>query len=115
MSISAIVAEMDMERFASILNYSNRTKNDSCLYLFNLCVIIILVAVCATRTGARERFFVGGGGKNVDMPSDCQNLGGHRHIHPIETKKLGGGNCPPGSRAPEHVWHNTNNRLYPVP
>ena len=38
------------------------------------------------------------------MPSDCQNLGGgHRHIHPIETKSWGC-NCPlappPGSRAP---------------
>ena len=24
----------------------------------------------------RYRFFSGGGGKNVDMPSDCQNIGG---------------------------------------
>ena len=32
-------------------------------------------------TGARERFSSGGGGKSVDMPSDCQILGGHRHIH----------------------------------
>ena len=42
-------------------------------------------------------FFWGGGGKNVDMPSDCQYLGGgggHRHIHPIETKSWGGGNFP---------------------
>ena len=42
------------------------------------------------------------GGKNGDIPSDCQNLGGHRHIHPIETKSVGG-NCPldppPPSRA----------------
>ena len=31
-------------------------------------------------------FFLGGGGggKNVDMPSDCQILGGYRHIHPID-------------------------------
>ena len=57
----------------------------------------------------RERFlFFGRGSKNVDMPIDCQNLGGggHRHIHPIETKSWGGGNCPPcpppsGSRAPD--------------
>ena len=41
--------------------------------------------------GVRERFFLGGGGINVDMPSDCQNLGGgHRHIHPLETKSWGG-------------------------
>ena len=31
---------------------------------------------CIREAGARERFFLGGGGKNVDMPSDCQNLGG---------------------------------------
>ena len=41
--------------------------------------------------GAETIFF--GGGGNVDMPSDCQNLGGgHRHIHPLETIScLGGG------------------------
>ena len=56
--------------------------------------------------GALERFFLGGGGKNVDMPSDCQNLGGggHRHIHPLETKSWGAiaplAPPPPGSRAP---------------
>ena len=39
-----------------------------------------------TYSGAGTIFFLGG--KNVDMHSDCQNLGGggHRHIHPIETK-----------------------------
>ena len=42
-----------------------------------------------TCTGARERFFLGD--KNVDMPSDYQNLGGggHRHIHPNEIKSWG--------------------------
>ena len=46
-------------------------------------------------TGARERFF-SWGGKSVDMPSDCQILGGgpQAYIHPIETKSWGG-NCPP--------------------
>ena len=39
--------------------------------------------------------FFWGGDKNVDMPSDCQNLGGHRHIHPLETKSSGGGQLPP--------------------
>ena len=46
-------------------------------------------------------FFLGG--KSVDMPSDCQILGGHRHIHPIETKSWGQLPPlppPPGSRAP---------------
>ena len=38
--------------------------------------------------GRGDDFFLGGG--SVDMPSDCQNLGGHRHIHPIETKSWGG-------------------------
>ena len=44
--------------------------------------------------GVGTIFFLGGGGKSVDLPSDCQILGGgHRHIHPIETKSWGG-NCP---------------------
>ena len=33
------------------------------------------------------------------MPSDCQNLGGHRHIHPIERNRCGG-NCPLLPRLP---------------
>ena len=34
-------------------------------------------------SGARERFFfLGGGGKSVDMPSDCQNLGGGAQTYP---------------------------------
>ena len=52
--------------------------------------------------GTGTIFFFGGGGRAkmliclvIDMPSDCQNLGGHRHIHPLETKSGGG-----GSRAP---------------
>ena len=48
----------------------------------------------STHTPLNDFFLGGGGGKNVDMPSDCQNLGGHRHSHPIETKSWGG-NCPP--------------------
>ena len=59
-------------------------------------------------TGARERFCSGGGVQNVDMPSDSQNLGGgHRHIHPLETKGLGGGGiaplAPPPAPAPLYV------------
>ena len=42
------------------------------------------------------------------MPSDCQILGGgHRYIHPIETKSGGGAIAPlpppPGSRAPAYT------------
>ena len=65
--------------------------------------------MACTGRGTGMIFFFGGGGgrKNVDMPSDCQNLGGgDRHIHPIETKSWGG-NCPlppppPGSCTPVH-------------
>ena len=48
-------------------------------------------------TGARERFFLGGGGgKNVDMPSNCQNLGGGAQAYPSPgDKKLGGGAIEP--------------------
>ena len=61
-------------------------------------------SVWVSDRGAGTIFFLGGG-KHVDMPSDCQNLGGgHRHIHPLQTKSWGGGQlpppCPPGSRAP---------------
>ena len=53
-------------------------------------------------TGRGNNFFLGGGGgKNVDMPTDCQNLGGGgtEHIHPIETKSLGP-LAPPPAPAP---------------
>ena len=58
------------------------------------------------RAGARERFFLGAGGKNVDMPSDCQNLGGgHRHIHPLQETKSWGAIAPPppGLPRPVHI------------
>ena len=49
-----------------------------------------MLLYCTTPArGAGTVFFLWGGGKNVDMPSDCQNRGGHRHIHLIE-KKVGG-------------------------
>ena len=41
------------------------------------------------RAGARERFF-SWGGKHVDMPSDCQNLGGAQAYSFPSDKKLGG-------------------------
>ena len=46
------------------------------------------VRVSYAARGAGTIFFLGGG-KHVDMPSDCQNLGGHRHIHPLQTKSWG--------------------------
>ena len=42
--------------------------------------------------GAGMIFFLGGGGKSVDMPSDCQILGGGAQAYPSHwDKKLGGG------------------------
>ena len=35
-----------------------------------------LIVGCGMCRGAGTIFFWGGGGKHVDMPSDCQNLGG---------------------------------------
>ena len=32
--------------------------------------------------GAGTIFFLGGGGKHIDMPSDCQNLGGGAQAYP---------------------------------
>ena len=42
-------------------------------------------------------FFLGGGGKNVDMPSDCQYLGGGGTgiSIPLRQKVGGGGQFPP--------------------
>ena len=62
---------------------------------------------CHVTEGARERFFSWGGGKNIDMPSDCQNLGGHMHIHPIETKSWGQlpPLPPPPAPAPQRHGH----------
>ena len=47
----------------------------------------------------------GGGGGNDDMPSDSQNLGGHRHISIPLRQKVGVAlrNCPPPSPAPLRV------------
>ena len=57
--------------------------------------------VTPTNRGAGTIFFLGGGGKHVDMPSDCQNLGGgHRHIHPLQTKSWGAPPPPPPAPAP---------------
>ena len=44
--------------------------------------------------GARERFFSWGGGKSVDMPSDCQILGGGTGIS-IPLRQKVGGQLPP--------------------
>ena len=53
--------------------------------------------------GRGNDFFLGGG-KHVDMPSDCQNLGGGAQAYSSPSdKKLGGEQLPPlppGSRAP---------------
>ena len=73
------------------------------ILLFSCVLPTVATVVWVYGQGLGNDFFLGGGGKNVDMPSDCQNLGGHRHIHPLETKSWGGGNCPlapPGSLAP---------------
>ena len=51
-------------------------------------------------TGARERFFSWGGGKNVDMPSDCQNLGGGTGISIPLRQKVGGAIAPLAPPAP---------------
>ena len=51
--------------------------------------------------GAGTMFFLGGG-QNVDMPSDCQNIGGPGISIPLR-QKVGGQlppSPPPGSRAP---------------
>ena len=32
--------------------------------------------------GAGTIFYLGGGGKSVDIPSDCQNLGGGAQAYP---------------------------------
>ena len=48
------------------------------------------------RQGRGNDFFLGGGGKHVDMPSDCQNLGGGAQVYSSPSdKKLGGGQLPP--------------------
>ena len=44
--------------------------------------------------GHGNDFFLGGG-QNVDMSSDCQNLGGGTGISIPLRQKVGGGNCPP--------------------
>ena len=48
----------------------------------------------STYRGVGMRFFLGGGGRNVDMPSDCQNLGGGAQAYPSHWDKKLGGNCP---------------------
>ena len=37
---------------------------------------VLVSVVVGIWQGLGNDFFLGGGGKNVDMPSDCQNLGG---------------------------------------
>ena len=60
------------------------------------CAKIGHAKITQTDRGVGTIFFLGGGGgKSVDMPSDCQIYGGgHRHIHPIETKGWGGAIAP---------------------
>ena len=53
--------------------------------------------------GAGTIFFLGGGGgKNVDMPSDCQNLGGGEQAYPFHWDKMLGiaPLAPPPPRLP---------------
>ena len=46
--------------------------------------------------------FFWGGGKDVDIPSDCQNVGGGEQAYPSHWEKsvVGRGNCPPPAPAP---------------
>ena len=52
--------------------------------------------------GRGNDFFLGGGGgKHVDMPSDCQNLGGGAQAYSSPSdKKLGGAIAPLAPRLP---------------
>ena len=57
-----------------------------------------------------------GGGKNVVMPSYCQNLGGGGTGMPIPLRQKLGGElppCPPGSRAPERMGLSPGGRFPP--
>ena len=63
----------------------------------------MIIRGCTIHQGRGNDFFVGGG--HVDMPSDCQNLGGGGTgiSIPLRQKVGGGGQLPPlapGSRAP---------------
>ena len=67
-----------------------------CVYVCMYVCVCVCMYVCmyVCMQGLGNDFFLGGGGKNVDMPSDCQNLGGGAQAYPSPWDKKLGGNCP---------------------
>ena len=63
---------------------------------------VLVSVVVGIWQGLGNDFFLGGG-KNVDMPSDCQNLGGTGISIPLRQKV--GGQLPPLPPRLPRPWH----------
>ena len=72
----------------------------SCLYNIQLVQGIQYTSTNTSNQGRGNDFFLGGGGKSVDMPSDCQNLGGGTDISIPLRLKVGRAIAPLAPPAP---------------